>query len=231
MRVTAVLVAIAACFSGSAAFAKQYPPVSVRVMNLSDRTIMAFTIVGLPFRDVSVDARTTEVLTPAFGDGQMTYDIYWRFADGEMHGANIDLREHLPAEFRGDVFITIHDSRLAVSWSNIDPAWIEYSRVGDPKIVPRPSVPYYGDCRGELLQDPVAALAWEETARAVRARMTADQWPNELTRSRCALDWYIGGRHGDRTPEMNAGDTPEARAQWHRDIEAYKAAHRVSASK
>lgn len=207
--------------------AEQSAPVAVRVLNLSSQSINAFYIGSLPFRMVGLDARPGEPLTPAFGDGQMSYEIYWRQADGSMHGAIADLRRDLPASFYGNVIISLHDNGLAVSWANMTPEWVEYSRVGDPKKYPRPEKPYYDGCAGIVFEDRLTAGAWKKAAERVRENST-DAHAADLTieDNRCNLDWRIP-RAAER-PRINPDEETARRLEkeWREQIDAYRAGSR-----
>lgn len=204
--------------------AEQHAPGAIRVLNLSSQPITAFLISGLPFRMVGLDARPGEPLTPAFGDGQMSYEIYWRLKHGEMHGAAVDFRRDLPASFDGDVVISIHDDHLAVSWSNVEPAWNEYSRVRDPKKVPRPSIPYYAGCAGAVLENQLTIAAWRKAADSVRER-TADAGDAEakIEDNRCNLDWYIPVGAKRERSELDEDTAVRLRKEWLAEVEAYRA--------
>lgn len=210
--------------SGTHGVAEQRAPGAVRVLNLSSQPITAFFITGLPFRMVGLDARLGEPLTPAFGDGQMDYEIYWRFKEGETHGATVDFRRDLPASFDGDVIISIHDERVAVSWSNVEPSWIEYTRVRDPRKVPRPSIPYYSGCAGAVLQNPLTVNAWKKAADSVRER-TADAGAAEIKieDNRCNLDWYIPRAAERERSSLDEDTVVRLRKEWLAEVEAYRA--------
>ncbi|MGH8175587.1 MAG: hypothetical protein ACREV5_04925 [Steroidobacter sp.] len=207
----------------AACAAQQEAPSALKVVNLGTQTIVAFSITGMPFRDVGLDAQPGDALTPAFGDGQMTYEMYWRLQDGRVHGAAIDLREELPKEFHGDVLITTHDDHVQVAWFNVDPSWVLYSRVGDPNEVPMPNAPYYIGCEGSALSHPLAVAAWTESAKEARERSASDQIERRLQRGRCTLDWYVPrplpGRQRMRVDEDQAR---ALRQHWRADIEEYR---------
>lgn len=211
-------------FSSTRSVAEQHAPGAIRVLNLSSQSITAFSITALPFRMIGLDARPGEPLTPKFGDGQMQYEIYWRLEQGEVHGATVDFQRDLPASFDGNVVISIHDDRVAVSWSNVDPTWIEYSRVGDPKKVPRPSTPHYAGCAGAVLQNQLTANAWKKAADRVRER-AADAGEAELKieDNRCNLDWYIPRAAERQRVELDEETEGRLRKEWLAEIEAYRA--------
>ena len=213
------------CFLGwpISSLAQQRPPAAIRVLNLGSQSINAFSILGFPFRTVGFDARPGESLTPSFGDGQMDYELYWRLQDRTVHGAVIDLRKELPATFHGDVLITIHDDRAAVSWSNLDPAWIEYRRVGDPKKVPMPIVPLYLGCSGPVLSNPLTLQAWNESAERTRARVDPGRFDEETLRGACMLEWYVPRHAARNREELDEATTVRLRAEWQLAIEKYKA--------
>ena len=124
-----VRVAISVLLVISPCIAEPHQPIATRIVNLGSQNIIAFSIVGVPFRDVGLEAQPGDPLTPEFGiEGKMDYQIYWRLQDDSVHGAHVDLRAELPSTFYGDVAISIHDNRLSVSWFNMNPAWIEYGR-------------------------------------------------------------------------------------------------------
>lgn len=204
--------------------ADQHAPIAVRVLNLSSQPISAFFITGLPFRTVGLDVRPGEPLTPAFGDGQMEYELYWRFRDGTVHGATVDFRTELPSPFYGDAIISIHEEYVKVSWSNMNAAWIHYSHVGDPKKVPRPSVPYYSGCAGAVLQNPLTVNAWKKAADSVRER-TADAGAAEIKieDNRCNLDWYIPRAAERERSSLDEDTVVRLRKEWLAEVEAYRA--------
>lgn len=204
------------------AFAEQHPPVTMRVLNLSSQPITAFSIVGMPFRNIGLDVRPGETLTPAFGNGQMKYEIYWRLQDRTVHGAALDLRNELPPSFYGDVLISIHEDRVAVSWSNIDPAWIEYRRAGNPQKVAKPTVPLYQGCSGEVLTDSIALKAWSEAAERTRRRIDASRIEQEMLRGTCMLDWYVASPPDRGRQTMNEETSLQLREEWKQEIENYK---------
>ncbi len=202
---------------GSAAVAEQRPPIALRVINLGSQPITAFTIVGLPFRDVGLDVRPGEVLTPEFGDGAMDYEIYWRFRDGSVHAASIDLRTQLPARFHGYVFISLHHGAAAVTWSNIDPAWVEYRRRRRPSEAPR--VPLYESCSGPLLSDPTALRAWRESAERIRRRIEANPARAETQLAECDLERYVPDAPGRVRVEPAGAVAERLRLEWQAEIE------------
>lgn len=218
------VVALGLLGSSTHCVAEQRAPGAVRVLNLSSQTITAFFITGLPFRMVGLDARPGEPLTPAFGDGQMDYEIYWRLKQGEMHGATVDFQRDLPGSFDGNVIISIHDDHLAISWSNVEPSWVEYSRVGDPKKVPRPSIPYYSGCAGAVLQNQLTVNAWKKAADSVRER-TADAGAAEIKieDNRCNLDWYIPRAAERERSSLDEDTVVRLRKEWLAEVEAYRA--------
>lgn len=217
---------VAFCLLGASAscVAEQHAPGAIRVLNLSSQPITAFLISGLPFRMIGLDARPGEPLTPAFGDGQMSYAIYWRLKHGEMHGGAVDFRRDLPASFDGDVVISIHDDRLAVSWSNIEPAWSEYSRVRDPKKIPRPSIPYYIGCAGAVLENQLTITAWRKAADSVRKRAAdAGDAEAKIEDNRCNLDWYIPVGAKRERSVLDEATAARLRKEWLIDVETYRA--------
>lgn len=193
-------------------------PGAIRIVNLGDRAITAFTLVGFEFRDVGTDRGTGVALTPAFGSDATKYELYWRLDDGSVHGETVDLADHLPQDADNDpVVIGIHDDRLSVTWSKEHPQWIQHRRVGDPRIHPPPSVPRLIGCQGELLDHPLAKAAWKEQARW---RLAAEPG-TDVDMYRCELDWYIP--RSDRLwdePDEQTGR--QLRAQWQAEIEAYR---------
>jgi hypothetical protein len=208
-------------------FAQQSQPVATRVINLGLKSITAFSIIGLPFRDVGLDARPGDTLTPAFStQGQMDYDVYWQLDDASVHSAHVDLRDELPKTFYGDVVISLHDDRLAVSWSNVNAAWVEYRRVGDPRRVAMPEIPLYDGCNGVILDHAITRKAWDTTAKNVRMRFDPASVGTELLQARCNLDWYIpsaaAGRH---RVELDEVVEQRLRDQWRASIDNYRAAH------
>ena len=210
--------------------AQQRPPSSIRIINLSSQPVIAFSISGLPFRDIGLDSRWGEALTPAFGDGQMDYEMYWRLADGTVYGAVLDFKHELPDVFHGDVILSIRNDKVGVSWANVNAEWIEYSRVGDPTKVSEPVTPYYSGCEGDLLDDPDTIKAWNEAAAKVRERFSdqPERIEGIILRGRCTLDWYIP-ETVPRTRERLDGSTAEKlRADWHAEIEKHKASRAAS---
>lgn len=204
--------------------AEQQTPGAIRVLNLSSQPITSFLISGLPFRMIGLDARPGEPLTPAFGDGQMSYEIYWRLRHGEMHGATVDLRRDLPASFDGNVVISIHDDHLAVSWSNVEPAWVEYSRVGDPKKVSQPSIPYYVGCAGAVLAHQLTLSAWRKAADSVRERTTdAGEAEMKIEDNRCNLDWYIPVAAQRERSVLDEDTATRLQKEWLAEVDTYRA--------
>lgn len=216
---------IAIVFVGSPCSAESQQLIAIRMINLSSQNIEAFSIVGVPFRDVGLEAGPGDALTPDFAiDGQMNYEFYWRLQDGSVHGAHVDLRVELPVFFYGNVAISIHDGHVAVSWFNLDPAWVEYSRVGDPKKVPPPAKLRYSACEGEILSDPVALTSWRSHADTARQRRTGtDGDDRRIAEGRCVMAWYIRPSGGRERTVLDEHTTKELRAKWTADIEAYKA--------
>lgn len=198
--------------------------IATRVINLSSQNIVAFSIVGLPFRDVGLEAGPGDPLTPDFGvEGQMDYEFYWRLQDGNVHGARVDLRVDLPFSFYGDVAITIHDDHVAVSWFNMDSAWVEYSRVGDPKKVPQPTGTMFPTCEGEILSDPIALTSWRSHADTVRQRLAGTGEDDQrIDEGKCLMAWYIRAADGRERKVLDEHTTNELRAKWIADIAAYK---------
>lgn len=193
-------------------------PGEIRIVNLGSRTITAFNIVGYPFRDVGLDRHPGDVLTPAFGTDSTSLEIYWRLDDGTVHGQEIELSDHIPPDSDNDpIVVGIHDDSLSVTWAKVDPSWIQYSRIGNPKIYPVPEVPYYLGCHGRLLEHPLAKEAWSRNAKELFDRDSsalADE-------HRCTLDWYIP--RSDRPwldPDEQTGR--RLRVEWQAQIEAYK---------
>lgn len=199
-------------------------PGAIRVINLGTQMIEAFSIVGLQFHgEVGLERYPGDPLTPAFGTDAVSYEMYWRLQDGTVHGDTVDLSRELPASADNDsVVISIHDDHLAVTWSHRHPLWSEYSRAGDPRIVPRPNVPYYSGCSGPLLEHPIGKKAWSEAAYRVQVNLTdPEQIERRLARGKCALDWYIP--ISDRQREQVDADTVKhLRNEWHADIDRYK---------
>ena len=209
----------------SSSLAEQSPPVAIRVLNLGSQSINAFTIVGFPFRTIGLDARPGESLTPSFGDEQMTYELYWRLKDRSVYAAVIDLRKELPASFYGNALISIHDDHAAVSWSNVDPAWVEYRRVGDESKVPKPGVPLYLGCSGVVFSDPIALRAWNESVEKVRSRMGPRRVEEEILSGSCTLEWYVAHPAPRQRDDFDEATTIRLRGEWQADIEKYRAAH------
>ena len=210
---------------GSAVLAEQRPPIALRVVNLGSQPITAFAIVGFPFREVGLEVRPGEVLTPAFADGAMDYELYWRFQDGSVHSAAIDLRAQLPAVFHGYAFISLHDHAAAVTWSNIDPAWIEYRRERLPSPQRRPRVPLYASCSGPLLTDAIALQAWRESVERVRERLEANPGWSETQRAQCDLERYLPDTSARVRVELDEVEMDRLRREWHAEIEKLPKAH------
>lgn len=220
------LTAMATLFAGSPCSAEAPKLIATRVFNLSSQRIVAFTLLGLPFQDVGLEADTGDTLTPDFGvDGLFDYELYWRLRDGSVHGAQVDLRTELPDLFDGNVAISIHDDHVAVSWFRLDPAWVEYSRVGDPKILPPPVGGLrYSTCEGEILSDPVALTSWRSHAEAVRRRFAGTgEADREVAEGRCVMSWYIAPAAGRERKQLDGDTARKLRAKWVADMEAYKA--------
>lgn len=210
---------------GAAATAEPRPPIALRVINLGSQSITAFTIVGLPFRDVGLEVRPGEVLTPAFADGAMDYELYWRFQDGSVHTATLDLRAQLPASFHGYAFISLHDDTAAVTWSNMDPAWVEYRSLRQPWKARAPQVPLYASCSGPLLSDATALKAWRESAERVRRQIEMNPGRSETQRAQCDLERYVPDATGRVRVEPEEAEAGRLRRQWHAEIEKLRRAH------
>jgi hypothetical protein len=193
-------------------------PGAIKIVNLGNKTINAFTLAGFGFRDVGLDHRPGEMLTPAFGSDDTEYELYWRLEDGSVHGETIVLAEYLPHDADNDpVVIGIHDDHLSLTWAKEDPSWTRYRRVGNPQIYPRPTVPHYAGCDGPLLEHPATKAAWRARMNELRDRnpdVTADE-------SRCVLDWYIvPSDRAWQEPDEQTGS--QLHAQWLAQIELYK---------
>lgn len=212
-------------FASSPCSAEQQKLIATRIINLSSQNIVAFSIVGLPFRDVGLEAGPGDPLTPDFGvEGQMDYEFYWRLQDGSVHGARVDLRVELPSSFHGNVAISIHDDHAVVSWFNMDAAWVEYSRAGVSRRIPPPTQLRYSACEGEILSNPVALASWRSHADTARERRAgADGDDRRIAEGRCVMAWYIRPSGGRERTVLDEHTTKELRAKWTADIEAYKA--------
>lgn len=209
----------------NSALAEQRPPISLRVINLGSQPIIAFTLVGLPFRDVGLDIRPGEVLTPMFSDHAMGYEVYWRFRDGSIHAAALDLRALLPASFYGEAFISLHDSGAALTWSNWDPAWVEFRRSNPPWKEGAPQLPLYESCAGPLLHDAVALKAWRESAERIRKRLEANPRLSETQRAECDLERYVPYEPGRVRVEPEEAEAKRLRQEWLAEIEKLQGAH------
>jgi len=224
MKRAAAVYCVMLCLLGSPVLAEQRPPIALRVINLGSQPIIAFSIVGLPFRDVGLEARPGDVLTPAFGDGAMDYELYWRFRDGSVHAATLDLRAQLPASFHGNAFISLHDDRAAITWSNMDPAWIEYRRSNPPWKAGAPQVPLYENCSGPLLSDAIALKAWRESAERVRRQIEANPGWSETQRAECDLERYVPHTPGRVRVEPEESEADRLRREWRAEIEKLRRA-------
>jgi len=219
MKTAAAVCWVTLCLLSPQVLAVQRPPIALRVINLGSQPVVAFTLVGLPFRDVGLEVRPGEVLTPAFADGAMDYEIYWRFQDGSVHAATLDLRAQLPASFHGNVFISLHDELAAVTWSNMDPAWVEYRRSNPPWKMGAPQVPLYESCAGPLLSDATALKAWRESAERVRKQLEANPGWSETQRAECDLERYVPYSPGRVRVEPEEAEAKRLRQQWRAEIE------------
>lgn len=220
------LASVAILLFGSPCGAESQQLIAIRMFNLSSQNVEAFSIVGVPFGDVGLEAGPGDALTPDFAiDGQMDYEFYWRLQDGSVHGAHVDLRTELPSLFYGNVAISIHDDHVAVSWFNLDPAWVEYGQVGDPKKVPPPTTKLrYSTCEGEILADPVALTSWRSHADSVRRRLAGTgEEDRQIAEGRCFMSWYIRPSGGRERMVLDEYTARELRAKWVADMEAYKA--------
>ncbi|MBB6094031.1 hypothetical protein HNQ60_002912 [Povalibacter uvarum] len=193
-------------------------PGEIRIVNLGSRSVSAFTLVGYPFRDVGLDRRPGEVLTPAFGTDSTTLELYWKLDDGTVHGQELELSDHIPPDSDNDpIVVGIHDDGLSVTWAKVDPLWIKYSRTGNPGIYPPPTVPYYLGCHGRLLEHPLAKEAWSGNAQELLDRDSSAL----VDEHRCSLGWYIPRSNRTRS-EPDEQTARRLRAEWQAQIEAYK---------
>jgi len=188
---------------------------AIRVVNLGTRTITAFNLVGFGFRDVGLDRRPGDVLTPAFASDVTKYELFWRLDDGSVHGETVELAEHLPPDaYSAPVVIGIHDDTLSVTWAERDPRWSRPNLDGKWEPVTGPG---FTRCEGPLLTHPLATAAW-----GVRAREMTSKNPSiNPAEHHCSLDWYIPYSNRQRE-QVDEQTEALLRAEWHAEIEAFK---------